>query len=88
MPIAESGPAFQPIAAAEAEVAAEEDMVDLTSPSLKELASDVSSAAGTAPDEEEPAEVEDEAAEDEVRVRSVETVSAIDLVMDDSCRDS
>jgi uncharacterized RDD family membrane protein YckC len=165
IPIAESGPAFEPVAgvAPEPEVAAEpavadepevapepevadEPEVDIASPSLKELASDVAAASGSEPDEdaeeeteaepevveiEAPPSIEDAVAEalaeaeqaeveaaeppeaeeaeeveevevaepaddhedeqaaedDDLVVKSVDTVSAIDLVMDDSARD-
>jgi uncharacterized RDD family membrane protein YckC len=95
VPIAESGPAFAP-----------DESVDIASPSLKELASDVSAVTTSSerkPDEDEPAPVEEpepvvesepepaepedepaaevDAEPEEVTVRSVETVSAIDLVM-------
>jgi uncharacterized RDD family membrane protein YckC len=73
----------------------QEPAVDIATPSLKELAQDVVAATDTerpATDAERPAaepvvEVagpdEDEAAAPEMTVRSVETVSAIDLVMGD-----
>jgi uncharacterized RDD family membrane protein YckC len=82
-----------------------EDELDITSPSLKELAGDVAAAAGSAPDEEEREPVveaepvvevtpapeplvgvdvggpEIDVDSSDLTVRSVETVSAIDLVM-------
>jgi uncharacterized RDD family membrane protein YckC len=100
----------------------EQDTVDMASPSLKELAADVEATAGSAPDEEEPAEepvaeaepvdedlVDDdpladpdgeeededdlapaaEVDEDEDQdAKRIETISAIDLVMEDSQRKS
>jgi uncharacterized RDD family membrane protein YckC len=77
------------------EPVAEEPLPDVSTPSLEELAQDVAAAraepvpvvpteAEAEPDEDEPAEVwqEDEPVDDEpMTVRSVETVSAIDLVM-------
>ncbi len=157
VPIAESGPAFEPVAEHEPMEAPQDDADDVASPSLQELASDVAATAGSAPDpvedepvvelledepdvevvedepvarrslrssrsprtsrwprrsprsrssrtsrwprksprwrgedepeaSEQPEESEDE--DEEVTVRSVETVSAIDLVMDDSRRES
>jgi uncharacterized RDD family membrane protein YckC len=143
VPIAESGPAFETVTETEVEVEAEEpaEEPDVASPSLMELASDVSAvtedperevedeepevelppAAEVAeepvaetpeepadePEDEEPAaEPEDEEPEEdveeleaeaeadepesdeEVTVKTVETVSAIDLVMDDQARQS
>jgi uncharacterized RDD family membrane protein YckC len=62
VPIAESGPAFEPPPEPEPEVEPaaeqEESAGDLTSPALQELISDVAASAGSAPDEEEA--VEDE----------------------------
>ena len=65
VPIAESGPAFAEPAEAET--------VDMASPSLKELAADVETTAGSAPDEEpalqpvpDPEPAEDEPADDEL----------------------
>jgi uncharacterized RDD family membrane protein YckC len=109
----------EPDAAAEAaavEDTADEAVIELESPSLQELAIDVTETAGTAPDpepeaEEEPVvevleedepvedepvievldeqdEDEDEPEQDEVKVKSVETISAIDLVMDESSKKS
>jgi uncharacterized RDD family membrane protein YckC len=49
VPIAESGPAFAEPAQAEP---SEAETVDMTSPSLKELAEDVETTAGSAPDEQ------------------------------------
>jgi uncharacterized RDD family membrane protein YckC len=122
VPIAESGPAFEPVAEAEPEVVAEpvaeveavpdadvSDEPDVASPSLQELASDVTAVTEDPEreveeeepevEEEEPeveeelppaaesepvADAEDEPeAEEEVTVKSVETVSAIDLVMEE-----
>jgi uncharacterized RDD family membrane protein YckC len=153
VPIAESGPAFEPEGEADAEVEPElpAEEPDVASPSLKELASDVTAVtedpereveedeepeveelpaaeaelaaepelaeeepvvaeepvaaeepAEAEPEDEEPAdeqpaeEAEEEPAaeaeqpepDEEVTVRSVETVSAIDLVMEDQARQS
>jgi uncharacterized RDD family membrane protein YckC len=72
-PVAEEAPVV------EVEPAEEELLPEITSPSLEELARDVA-AAHTEPeaDVEPPA---DEESDEEVTVKSVETVSAIDLVM-------
>jgi uncharacterized RDD family membrane protein YckC len=114
----------EPVAEPEDEPVAEgeQDTVDMASPSLKELAADVEATAGSAPDEEEPAEepvaqaepvdedlVDDdpladpdgeeededdlapaaEVDEDEDEdAKRIETISAIDLVMEDSQRKS
>ncbi len=75
----------------EVEPAEEELLPEITSPSLEELARDVAAAHA-----EPEAEVEapaDEESDEEVTVKSVETVSAIDLVMggapeDDSSDDA
>jgi uncharacterized RDD family membrane protein YckC len=153
VPIAESGPAFEPETATETEVEVEVEQPDVASPSLMELASDVNAVtedpereveeeepevelppaaeAEEAPvaedepvaeeepvaeaepavdepadepeaeeepaaeepadepvDEEPAAEAEQPESDEEVTVKSVETVSAIDLVMDDQARQS
>jgi uncharacterized RDD family membrane protein YckC len=71
----------------------EEHAVDVATPSLKELAKDVAAATDTGRPAVAPVAGEEtaEAVEPEVNVRSVETVSAIDLIMgeeDDSAQSS
>jgi uncharacterized RDD family membrane protein YckC len=103
-PVVEVEP--EPVAEAEVEAETEEveavseaDEPDVASPSLRELASDVTAVTEDPErevEEEEPeveeqiaAEAEDESeAEEEVTVKSVETVSAIDLVMEEQTKAS
>jgi uncharacterized RDD family membrane protein YckC len=99
VPIAESGPAFEPVAEAEPVVEdepvaeaedepGEGDTVVMASPSLTELAADVEATAGSAPDEEEPAE-EEPAAEEELADEPVAEDEPLDddLVNDDPLTD-
>jgi uncharacterized RDD family membrane protein YckC len=134
VPIAESGPAFEQETETEVQVEEPANQPDVASPSLVELASDVSAvtedperevddeepevelppAAEVAeepvaeaetpeePEDEEPeedveeleaeadaeADADEPESDEEVTVKTVETVSAIDLVMDDRARQS
>ena len=66
----------------ESEVVVEEELPSVTSPSLEELADDVA-AAHAEPEDEQTEAGEPEAGDDDgpVNVKSVETVSAMDLIM-------
>jgi hypothetical protein len=92
----EPEPEPEPVVLAEPEPVvdvAEPLVPEIASPSLRELARDLAEAGAASPQptEDEPAEhepAEDEPAEDEpVVIKSVETVSAIDLVMGGSAED-
>jgi uncharacterized RDD family membrane protein YckC len=99
-PVVELEPAVEVEAETEeVEAVSEVDEPDVASPSLRELASDVTAVTDDPErevEEEEPeveeqiaAEAEDEPeAEEEVTVKSVETVSAIDLVMEEQTKAS
>ena len=72
---------------------APEPNMDFATPSLKELAEDVAAVTGAAPEAEDEPPVpvaEPEDAQPEITIKSVETVSAIDLIMgaDESDQDS
>jgi uncharacterized RDD family membrane protein YckC len=81
-PVAEEAPVVEPVV--EVEPAVEDELPPVTSPSLEELAEDVA-AAHVEPEVEEAVEAEPagEVPEDDgpVNVKSVETVSAMDLIM-------
>jgi pilus assembly protein FimV len=104
-PEVEAEPAVEVEPAAEAEAeevdaVSEADEPDVASPSLQELASDVTAVTEDPerevedePEELPPAAAADESedqpeAEEEVTIKSVETVSAIDLVMEEQTRAS
>jgi uncharacterized RDD family membrane protein YckC len=81
---------FAPIAAPVAAEADEDELADLTSPSLEALARDVAAAHAAPEAEPEPEPEADEASDEDaepITLRSVETVSAMDLIMGDVSED-
>jgi uncharacterized RDD family membrane protein YckC len=81
---------FAPIAGPAAAEADEDELADLTSPSLEALARDVAAAHAAPEPEAEPEPEADEASDEDaepITLRSVETVSAMDLIMGDVSED-
>src|SRR5215217_3674831 len=80
-PAAEEEPVAEEAPVIEVEPAEEDLLPEISSPTLEELARDVAAVQHSEPEDEAPEAPAEDAPDEAVTLKSVETVSAIDLVM-------